>query len=196
VRLEDAFLYLVVDLAAVDRSAAPALCGEAVRGGADVIQVRSLRPADRGLAEDILGVCREQGALLIVGADAALAAAVGADGVHLARGDGGIGRARAAVGNGALVGMSSFTADEARLALAVGADYVLHGAGAGCRADFAAIGQGAGVPLFAGGVRTVEEAGEIVRGGLFRLGLEAGALGGTLTAEAVARYARLLGRVL
>lgn len=66
---------------------------------------------------------------MIVNDDVALAQAVGADGVHLGRDDGGIEAARAVLGPGAIIGASCY-ADfaRARQAWAAGATYVAFGA--------------------------------------------------------------------
>ena len=68
------------------------------------------------------------GASLIAGLDAALAARVRADGVHVGDDDGGVGAARALVGDAAIVGVSCYgDVVRARAAAAEGADYVAFG---------------------------------------------------------------------
>ncbi|MCI4568247.1 thiamine phosphate synthase [Lysobacter sp. CFH 32150] len=73
-------------------------------------------------------LCAEAGVPLVVNDDAALAAAVGADGVHLGEHDGDIAAARASVGD-AIIGVSCYD-DLARAehAAAMGADYIAFGA--------------------------------------------------------------------
>ncbi len=79
-------------------------------------------------ARAIAMACRAAGALLIVNDDPALAAAVGADGVHLGRDDGTVAQARAHVGR-TIVGVSCYDSLERALqAEADGADYVAFGA--------------------------------------------------------------------
>ncbi|MGH8072661.1 MAG: thiamine phosphate synthase [Lysobacter sp.] len=81
-------------------------------------QARLLQPA-----------CARHGVPLIINDDWRLAAAVGADGVHLGKDDGELATARAALGPGAIVGASCYDSLElARNAVAVGADYVAFGA--------------------------------------------------------------------
>lgn len=85
----------------------------------------ALRARQAGLLQ---AVCAEAGVPLIVNDDAALAAAVGAEGVHLGEEDGDIAVARASVGD-AIVGMSCY--DDLALAehaAAMGADYIAFGA--------------------------------------------------------------------
>lgn len=85
----------------------------------------ALRARQAGLLQ---AVCAEAGVPLIVNDDAALAAAVGAEGVHLGEQDGDIAVARASVGD-AIVGVSCY--DDLALAehaAAMGADYIAFGA--------------------------------------------------------------------
>lgn len=79
-------------------------------------------------AAALRALTRGHGALLIVNDDARLAAAVGADGVHLGRDDGAVAAARALLPAGSLIGVSCYD-DWARAerAAAEGADYVAFG---------------------------------------------------------------------
>lgn len=81
-------------------------------------QARALRP-----------LCNAGGVPLIVNDDATLAAAIGADGVHLGEHDGDIASARALLGDDAIIGVSCHDAlERAQRAAAAGADYVAFGA--------------------------------------------------------------------
>jgi thiamine-phosphate pyrophosphorylase len=83
----------------------------------------------RDAATRLRGACAAAGVPFIVNDDARLAAAVGADGVHLGEHDGGIAEARALLGNDAIVGVSCYDdLQGARDAAAAGADYVAFGA--------------------------------------------------------------------
>ena len=103
----------------------------AIDGGARVVQYRrkTRTPAEqRGEAARLAALCRERGVLFIVNDDPALAAAVGADGVHVGEDDAGLAAARTAIGPDALLGVSCY--DDlalARRAVAEGADYVAFG---------------------------------------------------------------------
>lgn len=103
----------------------------ALAGGAAAIQYRNKtgRAAlRREQAQQIAVMCARSGALLIVNDDPELAAAIGADGVHLGRDDGDIVSARAAIGDARIIGVSCY-GDLARAQQAVkqGADYVAFG---------------------------------------------------------------------
>jgi len=100
--------------------------------GATWLQYRN-KAADAALREaqarQLLPLCRRHGVPLIVNDDWRLAAAIGADGVHLGEEDGDIAAARAALGDAAILGASCY--DDlalARQAAASGASYVAFGA--------------------------------------------------------------------
>lgn len=103
----------------------------ALAGGAALVQYRDKRAADSGRernARALLALCRAHGARLIVNDDAALARAVGADGVHLGARDLPLPQARALLGADALIGISCANQlERARLAQAQGASYVAFG---------------------------------------------------------------------
>ena len=113
--------------------------GQALAAGVRLLQYRAKAPgndeagagaahARAATAGTIAAACRAAGALLIVNDDPALAASVGAHGVHLGRDDGTIAEARKHVGS-ALVGVSCYDSLERALqAEADGADYVAFGA--------------------------------------------------------------------
>ena len=99
----------------------------ALSGGAALVQYREKgRTYEERLAEagELLSLCRAAGAPLIINDDITLARDTGADGVHLGQGDAPPGEARAALGPGAVVGVSVGSPEEARAAERAGADYV------------------------------------------------------------------------
>lgn len=86
------------------------LADAALRGGADVLQLRATHLSDREryeLAGPLLTRCRDAGAALIVDDRVDIAAALGADGVHLGAHDLPVGAARALLGSDALVGATA-----------------------------------------------------------------------------------------
>jgi thiamine-phosphate pyrophosphorylase len=103
----------------------------ALRGGAAVVQYRN-KTADAALrleqAHALARLPAMREALLIVNDDATVAAAVGADGVHLGEDDAEIDAARAIVGPDRLIGVSCYDdVTRARAAVTAGADYVAFG---------------------------------------------------------------------
>ena len=109
-----------------------ALVREALDGGVKVVQYRNKvapPPLFRAQAAELLRICRAYDALLIVNDNPAIAADIGADGVHVGREDGGAARARAIVGPGKIIGVSCYDdLNIAERAVGEGADYIAFGA--------------------------------------------------------------------
>ena len=118
-RLRTARLYVLLDPTVTTLSLAR-VAAEAVRGGADVLQLRQKPRPDLALAKAIRRAVPD--ALFIVNDDAAVALSCGADGVHLGLGDLPLGEAKR-LGAG-LVGATSHSLEEARRAVLEGADYI------------------------------------------------------------------------
>jgi thiamine-phosphate pyrophosphorylase len=106
---------LVSDLATAER---------AVARGATVVQLR-LKDAETAelvtVGEPMLAACRRAQVAFVVNDDVEAALRLGADGVHLGRGDAGAERALEA---GILLGLSAGNVEEAQAAEAAGASYV------------------------------------------------------------------------
>jgi len=111
-----------------------ALCDQvtaAIRGGARIIQYRhkalnaTLRDQQ---ARALLRCCRDHAVPLIINDDVALAAAIGADGVHLGGDDMDLSTARAQLGEEAIIGTSCYNSIELAIdAQLHGANYVAFG---------------------------------------------------------------------
>jgi len=120
-------------------------------------------------------VVRTSGALFILNDHADIAAAVGADGVHLGQDDLPIAAARIILGPKALVGISTHSLEQARAAQAAGADYIGFGpvyptrtkdAGAvqGLE-NLAAVAAAVSIPVIAIGGITRDTIGDVMRAG-------------------------------
>ena len=102
------------------------VAGEALAGGATALQ---LHLKDGGASEWlrwaglIMPLCRRAGAALIINDRADVAAAAGADGVHLGQDDLPVAAARQLLGPEPLIGVSADTMAEIRGGYADGADY-------------------------------------------------------------------------
>jgi thiamine-phosphate pyrophosphorylase len=118
-RLREARLYVLLD-PSVTRRALDRVAREAVRGGADVVQLRQKPRVDLSLALRIREAVPET--LFIVNDDVAVALASGADGVHLGLADAPIREAK--VRGVGIVGATSHSIGEARRAVREGADYI------------------------------------------------------------------------
>ena len=106
---------LVSDLTTAER---------AVADGATVVQLRLKDAATAevvAVGEPMLAACRRSRVAFVVNDDVEAALRLGADGVHLGRGDAGAERALEA---GLLLGLSAGNVEEARAAEAAGASYV------------------------------------------------------------------------
>ena len=138
-------LYAVTDRAwAADEDALMDQIAAAIDGGAGIVQLREkhldhdafLREARRFVA-----LCRKKGVISIINDAVDIAAAVGADGVHVGQSDLAAGRAREVLGPDKLIGVSAHSVEEALAAQAAGADYLGVGAAfvTGTKADAAPI---------------------------------------------------------
>src|SRR3954469_13536421 len=124
-RLRDAHLYFVADRAGLEH----ALDG-ALRGGADLIQLRDKTARDDEIvaaARWAAARCAAQGALFILNDRPDLALAVEADGAHVGQDDMPVGEARATVGDDAIVGLSTHSIAQADAGADSGADYIAVG---------------------------------------------------------------------
>ncbi|WP_132250166.1 thiamine phosphate synthase [Methylobacterium segetis] len=166
--------------------------GRILTGGGSSFWLRDgdLEPAERRrLASDLLALIRDAGGTLVIGRDAGLAAAIGADGVHLPGGSTpeDVAAARRLLPDEALVGVSAHAPAEIAGLAAAGIDYATlspifetaskpgYGPALGPAGIAAAAGHG--VPVLAlGGVtqreaalcRAAGAAGLAVMGGLMR----------------------------
>ncbi len=125
-------LYAVTDRAwAADEDALMAQVAEAIDGGAGIVQLREKGLDGRTFlaeARRFVALCRRKGAVSIINDNAAIAAQVGADGVHVGQEDLAAGQVRELLGREKLVGVSAHTVAEALAAQAAGADYLGVGA--------------------------------------------------------------------
>jgi thiamine-phosphate pyrophosphorylase len=121
-------LYAITDPDLLPEAVLGQAVAAAVAGGARTVQYRD-KAADtaarRRRAGLVLAACRAGGALCIINDDPALAAEIGADGVHLGRDDDDIEAARRLLGPERLIGLSCYNEPQrAHAAAAAGADYV------------------------------------------------------------------------
>jgi thiamine-phosphate pyrophosphorylase len=116
-RLADRRLYLCTP----DRPDLGAFVGKCIAGGVDVVQLRDKQLDDRALverAEVAQRACAAEGVPFVLNDRPDLAAAMGADGVHVGQDDVSATEARAIVGPRTLLGLSTHASEE--LAVAIG----------------------------------------------------------------------------
>ena len=114
-------LYGIVDLSYAAPSALIRVTAEMIEGGIDVIQLRAKgQTADEveKWGATLLPICREGGVPFFINDHAAIAAAIGADGIHVGQDDASLDEVRAIVGNTMLVGRSTHSLAQAAAAAA------------------------------------------------------------------------------
>ena len=132
--LPAARLYAILDLGYVTEQNAEKVTLSLLNGGADLLQLRAknhdLATIER-VARRLLPLCRAAGVPFILNDHPALAASIGADGVHIGQDDGSLADARALVHSALriphsafLIGRSTHSLAQARAALAEGFDYI------------------------------------------------------------------------
>ncbi len=176
----------------------------ALAGGARGLQYRDKSTDhDRRHAEAVAlqALCLAHGVPLIINDDIALAAAVGAAGVHLGEQDAEIAAARTRLGPGAIIGVSCYDSlPRARQLAAAGADYLAFGAffpsptkpnarhaTASLLRDAAALG----LPRVAIGGITPDNGGALIDAGADLLAVISGVFGAADVRAAARRYADL-----
>lgn len=120
-------LYVIVDRAAAGTRPLAQIADAAIRGGADVLQLRDKTASTKTLlaeAAALLQLTRAAGIPLIINDRADIAHAVGADGVHLGQEDIPVAEARRLLGPTRLIGTSTHSLEQARAAEAEGSDYI------------------------------------------------------------------------
>lgn len=120
-------LYVITDETIAGGRSHAEIAEQALRGGADVIQLRDKGRSCAGLAavgREIAAIIRKAGAVFIVNDRLDVAIACGADGVHLGRHDMRVSTARQLGPPGFIIGVSVGTVEEAMDAEREGADYL------------------------------------------------------------------------
>lgn len=171
-------LYVILDRSVARSRTLPGLLEAVLAGGGRMVQLREktmplaeLYP----IAQAMSRRCREVGALFIVNDRADLALAVDAGGLHVGQDDLPAAAGRRLLRPGMLLGVSTHDADQARRALADGADYIAIGSmfPTGTKPDFQLVGPALverlrpeiPVPIVAIGGITVDNCEEVVAAG-------------------------------
>ena len=127
----DYSLYIVTDAQLSRGRSQRQVIEAAIRGGATMVQYREKSASTRQMIDEALelcDLCRARGVPFIVNDRVDVALEVDADGVHVGQDDMPASLARKLIGRGKILGVSAENGDQARAAIADGADYV--GAGA------------------------------------------------------------------
>lgn len=131
--IKDHSLYLIISPEYALGRDAREIALEAIAGGVDMIQLRDKKASGAGLlnsAKILSNLCRREGVLFIVNDDPILAAEAGADGVHLGQEDllgSSLEKARKLMGPGRIVGVSTHSPAEFKIANDSDVNYISYG---------------------------------------------------------------------
>jgi thiamine-phosphate pyrophosphorylase len=153
-RMAQARLYLIATRS-LSHLPLPAAVQSAIAAGASAVQLREKGLSDREvlpMGRSLRQIALAAGVPFIVNDRPDLAAALGADGVHLGQDDLPVAAARAILGTGRIVGVSTHTVDQARRAEREGADYI------GVGPVFETSTKDAGAPIGPEGLKAILDA--------------------------------------
>ncbi len=129
--LNDAYLYGILDAGYVAEADMESVAEAMLRGGVGVLQLRAKGYEECAVLDllknklpGLLPLCRKYGVPLIINDFPEVAAAVGADGVHIGQDDGSLAQVREIVGDAMIVGRSTHSPTQALKALDEGFDYI------------------------------------------------------------------------
>ena len=128
---KDLMLYAVTDRSWLGGETLRSQVERALKGGATFIQLREKELNEGDFleeAKEIQKLCREYHVPFVINDNVEIAAAIGADGVHVGQSDMEAGDVRRRLGPDKIIGVSAQTAEQARRAQEHGADYLGVGA--------------------------------------------------------------------
>lgn len=128
---KDLLLYAVTDRSWLNGQTLCEQVEQALKGGVTFLQLREKELDDQEFLEEaqvIQQLCRKYQVPFLINDNVALAAKIGADGVHVGQSDMAAGEARAKLGTDRIIGVSARTVEEALEAQRQGADYLGVGA--------------------------------------------------------------------
>ncbi len=206
-QLSKSRLYLVTDQELSKNRDTVATVEEALAGGVDIVQLREYSLTDAQLTEMAKTVRRmtsQSDILFIVNNRPDIAKLSDADGVHLGQDDMPVQEARKILGEGKLIGVSTHSLEQARKAVADGADYI--GVGpvyptqtkknvvAPVTLSYVkeAVAAALPIPFFAIGGIKLHNAEEVLQAGARRLAVVTGIVGALKVAKVTAEFKELI----
>lgn len=123
-------LYVITESAVSKGRSNEFIVEEAIKGGAEVIQLREKQWSKDKVKEEaikLLKICKENNALFIMNDYVDIALEIGADGVHLGQSDMSIAEAREICGDKLLIGISTHSVEQAIDADQEDVDYITIG---------------------------------------------------------------------
>jgi len=208
-KLHNARLYLVTDQELSENRDTPLTVEEALVGGVDIVQLREYSLTDSrllGMAKAIRQMTLAHKALFVVNNRPDIAKLSDADGVHLGQDDMPVAEARKILGEGKIVGVSTHSLEQARKAVADGADYI--GVGPVYQTQTKknvvapvtlsyvqeAVAAKLPIPFFAIGGIKLHNAQEVLQAGARRLAVVTGIVGALKVAKVTAEFKDLLAK--
>lgn len=128
---DDLLLYAITDRSWLGEETLTEQVEKALKGGITMLQLREKNmPYEqvRQTAIELKTLCRKYSIPFIINDYVELAKEIGADGVHVGQSDTSVSRARALLGENAIIGATAKTVEQALEAQAQGADYLGSGA--------------------------------------------------------------------
>lgn len=124
-------LYAVTDRAWVGRETLRQQVEDALKGGVTCVQLREKELDEEAFLQEAMelsALCRSYGVPFIINDNVDIAIKCHADGIHVGQEDMAAAQVRARVGDDMIIGVSAHSVEEARQAVANGADYLGVGA--------------------------------------------------------------------
>ena len=206
-RLAAARLYVLVSSELARGRSPEDVTRDAIRGGADVIQMREKEMPDGRflpLARRLREICRAAGVVFIVNDRAHVAQLVDADGVHVGQDDLPATEARKLLGPGKIIGVSTHSPQQAADAVKAGASYLGVGPVNATPTKPAAepvgleyvryASQNVAIPFFAIGGVSTRTADDILRAGARRLAVCSAIISADDVAAAAAAIKAMIAR--
>jgi thiamine-phosphate pyrophosphorylase len=201
--LSDCRLYGILDLGYIGIADCARVAGEMIEGGVDIIQLRGKNARLDQLVDLATELHEIMGSTpLIVNDHAEIAKRVPVAGVHVGQDDDSIASVRADIGRPVIVGKSTHNLQQARAALAEGADYIGFGPlfATPTKPDYKPIGLSEikqvhvdlARPIFCIGGIKIDNLGEVIAAGARRVVI----VSGLLQAQDIVDYARAAKRLL
>ena len=192
-------LYGILDMGYVAPSETTRVATEMLEGGVEILQLRAkgYEPEQiRELALPLVVICRSFGVPLIINDHPEVVVKSGADGLHIGQDDIRVERARELIGPGKILGLSTHSPLQAKVALDEKPDYIGFGPlfSTPTKPEYRSIGTSrikeahdlVNLPVFCIGGIKLENLSEVVSAGASRVAI----VSGILKAENIASYCR------
>jgi thiamine-phosphate pyrophosphorylase len=192
-------LYGILDLGYVAPSETTRVATEMLEGGVEILQLRAKGYEQEQILElalPLVAICRSFGVPLIINDHPEVVVQSGADGLHIGQDDIRVERARELIGPGKILGLSTHSPLQAKVALDEKPDYIGFGPlfSTPTKPEYISIGTSrikethdlVSLPIFCIGGIKLENLSEVVSAGASRVAI----VSGILKAENIANYCR------